>query len=156
MSLPQQLASLSGQWTGSNRLLLTPDTPAAESPTTLTAALTARGKFLTLHYTWAYEGEPQEGLLILGEDAASGVVNSSWVDSFHTADSIMQFRGALNADGATVKGSYSMGDTPPWGWQIAIQPKPDDAFAIIMHNISPEGEHYLAVEASYKRVVTEA
>lgn len=151
MSVPAILSPLTGQWTGTNRVILAPGTPADESPTTLTAALTARGKFLTLAYTWAFQGEPHEGLLVLGEDPATGVVNASWVDSFHTGDSFMTCQGGADAGGVTVKGSYTVPDHPAWGWQIAIQPQTSDAFALIMHNITPDGQHYLAVDAAYTR-----
>jgi hypothetical protein len=51
------------------RLILAPGEPAAESESTATIAPVAIGTFLSVTYNWSYEGEPQEGILLVGCDA---------------------------------------------------------------------------------------
>lgn len=150
MSVPARLAALAGQWTGTNRLILRPDLPAQESLSTMNIAPAAQGKFIVLHYIWAYEGQPQDGLLVVGQDEQ--VVQASWIDSFHMGDKFMACEGSADAQGGVlVKGSYQMPGYPVWGWQIEILPADDGTFQFVMHNITPEGDKYLAVDTKYRR-----
>lgn len=152
MSSPTSLASLPGQWAGTHRLWLGPGTPEEESQTTLTVESAAQGKFLTLQYTWAQEGAPHDGLLILGQNPDSGAVQASWIDSFHNGDKIMICDGVVNSDGSvSVKGSYSVEGYGEWGWQITLPPPTGDSFTLKMDNIAPDGQVYPAVLANYTR-----
>lgn len=152
MSIPSAFAPLSGTWSGANRLWLDPSAPPAESGTMLTAGTTAQGKFLTLAYTWAHAGAPQDGLLVVGHDPEGGTVQASWVDSFHNGDKFMILNGGVNADGSIIlKGSYSVEGYGEWGWQIRLLPPVGDRFTLKMDNISPDGTHYPAVEGVYTR-----
>jgi hypothetical protein len=152
MSIPSTFASFTGAYAGTNRLWLDPSAPPAESATTLTAGTTAQGKFLTLAYTWSHEGAPHDGLMVVGQNPEGGVVQVSWVDSFHTAEKIMSFDGVINPDGSiVVKGSYTMEGYGTWGWHITLLPPTGDSFTLKMDNIDPDGTHYPAVEGVYKR-----
>lgn len=152
MSIPGNLSTLVGQWAGTNRLWMMPTDPAHESDTTMSVATAAQGKFLTMQYTWAFDGESQEGLLILGQESAPDNVKASWVDSWHNGDRIMPCQGGLEEQGlVSVKGSYPAPPGPDWGWQITIQPSPDGTFMFAMYNITPDGQAHLAVEAVYRR-----
>ena len=57
MSVPASLLQLAGNWTGLNRLWLSPSEPVCISDTTATLTLTAQGRFLAIRYTWADEGQ---------------------------------------------------------------------------------------------------
>jgi hypothetical protein len=152
MSIPSAFASLSGNWSGSNRLWLDPSAPPAESETTLTAGTTAQGKFLRLAYTWSHEGAPQDGLLVVGQNPEGGAAQASWVDSFHNGDKFMILNGSVNADGSiALKGSYSVEGYGEWGWEIMLLPPSGNRFTLKMDNIDPAGTHYPAVEAIYTR-----
>ena len=61
------LASLVGRWRGTSHLL-TPWTtpPEHRSDSTAEVALVAGGRFVTVAYTWTYEGRPCEGFLLAG------------------------------------------------------------------------------------------
>ena len=151
MAVSEQLAQLAGEWSGTSRLWLSPEEPARESPSTLSASLVANGKFLALRYRWAEDG-PQEGLIVLGAEARGDRVRASWVDSWHMGHAMMSCEGALDADGsASVKGSYPAPPGPDWGWRIVIAPIDRDGFRLRMFNITPEGEEQLAVDATYAR-----
>jgi len=151
MTIPASLTALAGQWRGTNKLWLDPSAPPAESETTLTVATAGQGKFLTAAYTWAYEGQPQDGLLVVWQDPATGGGRISWLDSFHTGDAVMVFQGQFAAGRVSVLGSYAAGDGPDWGWQIDLVPLPDGGLQLLMYNIEPGGQVYPAVEATYAR-----
>ena len=144
------LTGFTGNWTGSNRLFFEgADGPVLESPSKLTATMVISG-FLQVHYDWVYEGKPKEGLLLVGDDAGPGVVTASFVDSFHSSQRVMYFQGARLANGVSVKGSYTVGDGPEWGWRIDLELDGAE-LRLTMYNVSPEGVEYLAVLAVYQR-----
>ena len=152
MGTPASLATLVGSWVGTNRLWLSPGEPVHESEATALVALAAHGYFVTIQYTWADEGEPQDGLLVLGYDTQLKAVTAVWIDSWHMRDKYMLCQGAGGAEGVvSVKGSYAAPPGPDWGWWIAFEPRERDAFRIVMHNVSPDGKAELAVEAAYAR-----
>ena len=150
MAIPTQLHTLAGKWHGTNQLWLEPNEPVRESVGTAVFKLTAQGKFATLEYTWADEGQPQSGLLLFGSDGQQ--INATWVDYWHMQDAMLSCIGAAEPDGAIwVRGNYAAPPGPDWGWKIAIQPQTNNKFLFIMHNISPEGEEMLAVEVVFTR-----
>jgi hypothetical protein len=152
MAITENFANLAGDWTGSNQLWLMPGEPAHESQTELTVRQAVRGGFTMLHYTWEEGGEAQEGILVIGPTADANAIQAEWIDTFHTAGGFMPFTGTVGADGnLTLKGSYSVGDSPTWGWHIRIAPAAGNTFQLTMYNISPEEEEYLAVESNYSR-----
>jgi hypothetical protein len=107
---------------------------------------------MTIRYTWADQGEPQDGMLVLGDDTQNNILKAVWIDSWHMRDSFMVCEGATRAEGAAwVVGSYAVPPGPDWGWRIAIETKAVGVFRLVMHNISPEGVEELAVEATYMR-----
>jgi hypothetical protein len=152
MSVPAKLAELAGAWSGTNDLWLFPGDPVRESKTTMLVALAAQGKFITLQYTWEEGGAPQEGLLVIGHDPQAGTVNAVWVDSWHMQDKFMACHGIPGTNTIiSLKGSYAAPPDPDWGWQIDILGLPEEQFQLIMYNITPQGEAFLAVQATYFR-----
>jgi hypothetical protein len=149
MSIPDRIAQLTGHWAGPSKLWLSPDAPARESASTAVVKLAAKGRCLVVEYTWAFEGEEQEGLLVLGPGGEPGSVAGSWVDSWHMSDAFMALAGGIE-DGAriSVLGSYAAPPGPDWGWRVAIEPGAE-TFKLLMYNISPEGAEAPAVEAVY-------
>ncbi len=152
MKSPVFLEDLKGEWTGDNRLWLSPGEPARLSETTAWIASTAQGRFVTIRYTWADQGRPQDGLMVIGVQAPGGAVDAFWVDSWHMGDKFMACRGSVGQDGVvSVQGTYAAPPGPDWGWRIAVIPEARSAFRIKMYNLSPDGEEMLAVEAAYTR-----
>ncbi len=152
MSIPANLAALVGEWIGTSSLWLMPGTPAAESETTMSVRLAARGQALVLEYTWAADGSPEEGILILSVAQDQSAASATWTDSWHLADTLMNLRGGmLSNGGVSITGSYPAPTGPDWGWSIGIEPESADSFRLVMHNIMPEGEPMLAVRATYRR-----
>lgn len=150
MSVLSVLLELAGSWTGHNQVLL-PGEPPHESPTTASLTPIVAGKFVQLAYTWAYDGVPQEGVLIVGHETANDVVTTVWIDSWHMGNTFMLCQGQINAAGAIdVRGTYTVESGPDWGWRIVITPS-SNAVRIQMYNVAPEGEEFLGVEASYTR-----
>ncbi|WP_420645319.1 DUF1579 family protein [Candidatus Leptofilum sp.] len=150
MAVSKKLLALAGSWQGINRLWLDPSKPAQESAGTAVFQPVAQNKFATLNYTWAYKNQSQAGLLLFGQEGEQ--VDAAWVDSWHMQHAMMHCTGEIQSDGGiTVLGSYAAPPGPDWGWRLTIQPLSDAQFKFIMHNITPEGEAMLAVEAIYSR-----
>ncbi len=152
MSIPEKLGSLTGEWKGTNHLH-TPwmPEPLHQSDSTMSVSEQIKGQFLSFNYTWSHEGEPQEGIIIVGWDEKTNVVKAVWTDSWHMSHNLMNCEGAVNGDGSlSMKGFYSVPDHPDWGWRTDIIPG-DDAFKLVMYNVSPEGEEHPAVETEYAR-----
>ncbi len=152
MSALDSLAHLVGEWTGSSRLWLSPTDTAHASSSTASVTLEAMGKFVTIKYTWAFDNEPQEGLLLLGYEKEHDTVKSVWIDSWHMSDKFMVCQGNTEGGGViSIRGSYPAPPGPDWGWRMVIDPEGGDSFRIVMYNVSPDGEEALAVEAIYAR-----
>jgi len=155
MSVPEGLADLVGEWRGTSKLWLSPDEPVRESDTTASVTLAAQGKFITIAYTWSYEGDPQDGLIVLSREAKGNAVKAAWIDSWHMGDSMMMCEGGAVEDGAiSVRGSYAAPPGPDWGWRIVVEAGDageEDAFEVIMYNITPDGDEHLAVRGTYGR-----
>lgn len=152
MSINEEFAGLTGTWKGTNNLYLSwlPD-PLRRSESEMTVSLKANGQFVQFDYNWAYEGEQQEGLLVLGCDTKSDDVQIIWTDSWHSRHVFMVSDGQVLDDGTvTAKGYYKVPDHPDWGWRTDIQ-RGDDTIKIVMYNVSPEGAEDLAVETEYSR-----
>ena len=148
MSVPASLQSAVGTWDGTKKLFL-PGEPTRESESTLTVALAAQGKFSTIAYTWTFEGEPQDGLMVIGSNEEQVV--TAWIDSWHTGDQMMQCEGQVDANGEiVVRGSYKVEGHPDWGWRMVVAPT-SNALRIEMYNVTPDGQEMLGVEATYSR-----
>jgi hypothetical protein len=151
MSINKDFAKFNGNWKGTNKLYLSwlPE-PLKESDSLMTVSLKANGQFVQFDYTWSYEGEPQEGLLVLGCDDKSNAVQTVWTDSWHSRHAFMVSDGTANDGIVSVKGFYKVAGHPDWGWRTDIIPA-DDSFKVIMYNVSPDGVEELAIETEYQR-----
>ncbi|MBA3544206.1 MAG: DUF1579 family protein [Chthoniobacterales bacterium] len=142
---------LIGEWQGNTELYLEPPPkPGIASASKLSVAPVAGGSFIEINYDWTHEGEAQAGLLLVGYDEENAA-SAAWVDSFHMSSKVMPFTGTAVEGGATLLGSYEAPPGPDWGWRIVIRPLSANEFQIVMHNISPEGQEDLAVQAQYTR-----
>ena len=153
MALPPRFAALSGEWKGTKSVYLSGESgPEQKSVSRLTIAKSARGAFMLLDYTWKYEADPHEGVLLLGYDAAHNAATAAWGDSWHMNKKIMHCTGAIEPGGAfNVHGSYEAPPGPDWGWRMVLAIHAADSISIVMHNISPEGQEDLAVRAAFAR-----
>jgi hypothetical protein len=152
MSVPESLASLCGDWKGKNRLNLAwlPD-PIRESDSKASVSLRSNRQCLEIAYTWAYEGEPHEGLIILCGNGRTDSMNAVWTDSWHSANVLMLCGGTVDKNGRlNVMGHYGVPDHPDWGWRTEIIAN-DSSFKYFMFNISPEGIEEWAVESEFTR-----
>jgi Protein of unknown function (DUF1579) len=146
------LHALAGNWTGTSRLWLNPSEPPYECRSTVWVISAARGKFMRLDYTWDYQGEPQEGALLLGHERERNIVTAVWIDSWHMGAKYMACEGKVTDGAISVRGSYAAPPGPDWGWRTVIEPRGADSFRLDMYNITPDGQAALAVEALYHKV----
>ncbi len=153
MSINQRLGGLVGDWKGTNVLHVPwmPE-PLKKSDSKAVVRSKMNGQFVYIEYTWSFDGEPQEGMLILGADPKSDAVQAVWTDSWHSKDVLMLCNGGFTSDGGiSVMGSYSVPDHPDWGWRTEIIQGPD-RFRYVMYNVTPEGAEEIAVETDFTPV----
>ena len=146
------MSKIIGNWQGRNNLWLFPGDPVHESDSTAEVQMIAQNQFTEIRYSWAYDGEPQEGRLYLGQPSEDGDVEAVWFDSWHLKGTFMVFKGSADPNGVvSVLGSYAAPPGPDWGWEITIEPIETDEFYLRMYNITLEGEKTPAVEVKYSR-----
>ncbi|HEY0733945.1 MAG TPA: DUF1579 family protein [Herpetosiphonaceae bacterium] len=150
MSGLEELFTLAGAWAGTNRLWLPPAEEAYESPTTAALSPIVGGKFVQLSYTWAFEGEAQEGVLLIGHEPENGAVTVVWADSWHMGNKFMICQGQIEDERIVVRGSWSVESGPDWGWRIELDTE-DVQLRMRMYVVEPAGDEALGVEAIYTR-----
>ena len=152
MKLSSLHPALLGEWSGEKSLWFDPKAPPhAVCPCEVQITSEAMGKFLALRYRWSFEGQPQSGLLLVGNDNERALVSAAWVDSFHSSGSVMHCRGEARANGFLVLGSYAASPGPDWGWDLVLQLLPAGGLELLMHNIPPGGSPELAVRILWER-----
>ncbi len=151
MSALEGLAAAAGSWRGTSTLQDPMRGVADASDSTATVTPVLGGRFVRIDYTWAYDGAPQEGSLLLGFQKKTDTLTAHWIDSWHNGDGAMACQGRA-ADGGplTVRGSYPAPPGPDWGWRIDVAPDGRDALRITHYNVWPEGKEELAVESVYR------
>ena len=152
MGIDQNLTDLVGNWKGTNRLHVPwMAVPLLESESTAAVRTRMNGQFLSVEYTWSFEGQPQEGMLVVGCDPRSDAVQAVWTDSWHSKDVLMLCNGNRDEDGRiSVMGHYAVPDHPDWGWRTELV-QGADSFRYAMYNVTPEGEEQIAVETDFER-----
>lgn len=148
-----QLGKLCGSWEGTSRTWFEKDLLADESPVKGTITSILDGRFLLHQYQSSLQGNPLEGLAIIGYSFPYERYQTAWVDSFHMGTGIMFSEGDANPAGHSVLGSYGGGGMPePWGWRTTIEVKSDDQILITAYNIEPGGAEERATEINYRRM----
>lgn len=140
-----------GAWQGTTRLWLDPDGAPEETPHALRAQLILGGRWLRLEYAGTAMAKPHAGEMLLGFHAAARQYELAWVDSFHTASSIMLSTGPdSGAPLVDVVGSYAAGNER-WGWRTRLQCTASGELAIDAFNISPDGKEFPAIATRLTR-----
>lgn len=153
MNISQRLGGLVGDWKGTNVLHVPwmPE-PLKRSDSKAVVRSKMNGQFLSIEYTWSYEGELQEGMLILGSDTQSDAVQAVWTDSWHSKDALMLCNGSFTPEGGiSVLGQYAVPEHPDWGWRTDVL-QSSNGFRYVMFNITPEGAEQIAVETDFARI----
>lgn len=152
MAAIKMLQELAGEWRATMRLWLSPDEAARESASLATIRQVGQEQFSEMEYTWAFDGRPQAGRLVLGEDPASNAVKAVWFDSWHMRHDFMACHGSVDPTGVVaVRGNYAAPPGPDWGWEIILESETQGGLKLTMYNIPPDGKPELAVEAKYTR-----
>jgi hypothetical protein len=151
MSVLDGLAARAGRWRGTSVLQDPMNGIADSSESTATVAPVLGGRFVRVDYTWAYQGQPHEGSLLIGYEKKADTVTGHWIDSFHNGTRVMPLTGPATGDGTlSVRGSYPAPPGPDWGWRIDVMPDGPESLRIVHYNIWPEGKEEVAVEAQYR------
>ena len=151
MAITEQLASLTGNWIGTNRLNLSFESdPIFESPSNAIVRQRAGGTCLEIEYDWVYKGSANNGFIVIS-CGKNGEASAVWTDSWHSKHVLMNCEGATTGSGGVnLKGSYKVEGHPDWGWRTEIIPN-GDSFKYLMFNVSPEGYEEWAVETEFRR-----
>jgi len=149
MNALSRLAGCDGAWLGAN-ILHNPMTGAPEDSAAMaTVQPILGGRYVQLEYRWSFNGQPQEGFMLVGGQNHAHTLH--WIDSWHMADAVMDCKGeSHNETEINVVGHYAAGDGPDWGWRTIIKPTPGESLRIEMYNISPEGQQDIAVKMILK------
>lgn len=152
MSNINKLKSCAGNWKGTSRLHDPHTNKPEDTPSNLTLTPILNGRFIRIDYTWSYQGAPQEGSMLIGYESDQDLATAHWIDTWHMSNKVMACKGAAETNGSiTVLGSYAAPPDPDWHWRIVIKPNDGQSLKILMYNISPQGQEWLAVEGSYKK-----
>ena len=144
------LLDLAGEWRGQSKLQDPVQGGVDESGSDLQVVEVLGGKFVRLDYDWSYRGAPQEGSLLVGCEPESREVSGHWIDSWHMGRAVMACKGTFAEGRYLLTGSYPVPGAEAWGWRIELTAR-NEALSVVMFNISPEGEEFLAVEMSYSK-----
>lgn len=147
-------AQLAGNWRGTSKLWLEPDTLAGETPIVGTIQLILEGRFALFLYQSSIEGEAQHGMFTFGYNTLLDRYETSWVDSFHNNTAVMFCTGNSRDNGFSVLGSFpDPNGGPDWGWRTEVELR-EDKLIITAYNIMPEGEEAKATESILTKVNT--
>lgn len=148
-----QLATLAGRWAGTSRTWFEKDVLADESRASGTITSILGGRFMLHQYQGSLQGEPTEGMAIIGYSFDQEKFQTAWIDSFHMGTGIMFSEGDATDTGHSVLGSYGGKSMPePWGWRTEIQVISKDEIIISAYNIAPGGPEAKAIEINYHRL----
>jgi hypothetical protein len=154
VAIPKLISLAKGSWQGKSKLNFSEDCEVEkveESESVLDVQTDRQNTFATLTYTWAYEGQKQEGTLVIAGSERSEAVTGGWVDSWHQGSALMSLRGTgMKADRLSLTGAYAAPGQPDWGWRIELV-LVDKALELRMTNVSPTGVEAWAVVAVYMR-----
>lgn len=147
------LAQLVGGWVGTSKLWVEPDVLTDESPVQGSIQLVLGGRFALYLYQGSVEGEPQQGIFMVGYNTLSDQYEASWVDSYHNNTAIMFCVGSAKDNGFSVLGGYpDPNGGPDWGWRTEVELIDHDHLVITAYNIAPEGGEAKATETKLTRV----
>ena len=148
------LAQLAGNWKGTSKLWLEPDTLASEAPIVGTIQIILDGCFALFLYQSSIEGEAQHGMFTFGYNTQLNQYEASWVDSFHNNTAVMFCTGNSRDNGFSVLGSYpDPTGGPDWSWRTEVELR-EDELIITAYNIEPEGGEAKATESILTKVNT--
>jgi hypothetical protein len=148
--IPESFKKLVGMWDGTKRLMMAPEDPIRDCDAVACVGLEANEKFFKINYEWSFGGEKQEGLTVIHIDKESNA-KSVWIDSFHQSGDFMNCAGKFEQERVSVKANYTQPEYSDWAWRTIIEPHDEDAFSLLMFNITPDGEEFPAVEAKFTR-----
>ena len=152
MAAATEWENLLGAWSGRNQLWLSPGEGAYESEATALVSTVAQGQFISVAYTWAFEGAPQDGLILFRAEIDAEPTGAVWLDSWHMRNDMMPCDGTRDdRDVVSLQGSYAAPLGPDWGWRIEVESHERASLVVRMINVSPEGQEALAVLDQYQR-----
>lgn len=145
------LQSLIGTWEGENNTWFEPNVIHDTSPIRATIRALPGGDFIVYEYDSSLEGKPFHGIAIIAFNTNTQRFEMAWMDTFHMGTNIMMSSGDPRDGVIAVTGSYSVGDSPVWGWRTEFRRPDADHLIVTSYNIIPDEPEAKALEATYQR-----
>jgi hypothetical protein len=146
------LGQFTGAWRGPSTLWMEPGTPPEHTTTELQAELVLGGRWLRLTYHGVAGAKPHAGEMLIGFHNDANQYELAWIDSFHTASSIMLSTGAPAEPGVVeVLGGFGSAEQR-WGWRTRLHKASPHELVLEAFIITPTGEEARALEVKLARV----
>jgi hypothetical protein len=143
-----RIEEMLGKWTGTSQLWFEQNMSQSDSAARI--EYLAQHQFLSVAYTWQFDGQPQDGMIIFPTAILESAPRAVWLDSWHMREQIMLLETTHTRDGTiSLLGSYPAPEGPDWGWRIELAVSQAE-FTMHMWNITPSGQEILAVMAQYQ------
>ena len=97
-----------------------------------------------LRYTWAFRGDPQQGVFTIDE------AGLRWRDSWHQGDEVAVHDIAGDPALLAVAYAYPAGPGGDWHWRMRLSRRPDGELVLQMTNVAPWGEEARAVRMVFE------
>lgn len=122
MNFFEDLLACAGAWEGHSRLQVSQDDPAEECRTRLSVTPMLHDSFVRLDQAWQWKNQPQAGTMLIGYEPKGGVATAYWADTWHNGRKVMVLTGGFEPQrGLVLRGRFSAGSGPEWGWRIQMQ-----------------------------------
>lgn len=146
-------ADMTGKWTYTSKMWMTPDAKPEEMKGTTTAKLIMGDRFLQQEVKGKHMGQPFTGMAIMGYNNMKNAYETIWIDNMSTG--MAQGQGTFDTAAKTIKeeGKYScpMTNQADRSYRAETRFIDKNSYVYEMYNKGPDGKEFKTMEMTYKR-----